>query len=242
MSRIRDLAKSIRPLVRRRGWDVVPFPGSNHAHLRGRFLDRLGVDLVLDVGANTGQFGRNARQAGYAGRMISFEPMSAAFAQLERTASGDSQWVAVHAAVGAAPGELKINVAHNSISSSLLPMLDRHATIAPRSRYVGTETVRVERLDVLVDEAVSNARAPFLKVDTQGYEAFVLDGATGVLDRVVGVELELSLVPLYDGQMLWDGMIDRMKAAGFSLEVISPGLVDPERGETLQIDGLFRRT
>jgi len=61
------------------------------------------------------------------------------------------------------------------------------------------------------------------------------------LDLIISVELEMSLVPLYDGQELLGEMLERLTRQGFSLRTLSPGLVDSETGETLQIDGIFVR-
>ena len=121
-------------------------------------------------------------------------------------------------------------------------MLALHADYAPGSRYVATETVPVTRLDTASAEEVRNARSPFLKIDTQGYEATVLSGAGSVMDMFVGVELEMSLVPLYEGQTLLHETLDLMRGFGFRLAAVSPGLVDDTNtGETLQVDGTFLR-
>jgi FkbM family methyltransferase len=242
VSAFRRAGARMRPIVQRRGWDLVRYPGASHlGHLRNSFLRRMSVDLVVDVGANTGQFGRRIRSAGYRGDMVSLEPMAEAFKELERRVDGDPAWTAIRGALGSEPGELPINISKNSISSSLLPMEDRHADAALDSVYVGTEMVPVHRLDELLAHEVTTASAPYLKIDTQGYEATVLNGASGVLDRFVGVELELSLAPLYSGQILMLDLMNRMRAEGFEVEVVTPGLFDPRRGETLQVDGIFAR-
>ena len=123
----------VRPLVRRAGYDVVRWPGARHGYLRSRILHRLAVEVVLDVGANVGQYGRDLRAFGYHGHIHSFEPMRGPFERLTVTAAADGSWTATRSAVGAESGELSINVAENSISSSLLPMLSRHLDAASGS-------------------------------------------------------------------------------------------------------------
>ena len=241
MGRFRRVADRVRPHVQRRGWDVLRYPGINFDHARSRVLERLRVDLVVDVGANTGQYAKRLRAHGYRGKILSFEPMSREYSELVAATVSDRGWTAERLGLGAEAGELQINIAGNSISSSLLPMLARHEACAPDSRYVGTEMVPVARLDEVAREAVTEASAPHLKIDTQGYEASVLDGATALLDLIISVELEMSLVPLYDGQELLGEMLERLTRQGFSLRTLSPGLVDSETGETLQIDGIFVR-
>lgn len=82
---------------------------------------------------------------------------------------------------------------------------------------------------------------PFLKIDTQGYEVRVLDGATALLNVIIGLQLELSFVPLYEGHKLYDALADRLRALGFSIWGIWPGIHEPNSGRMLQVDVVFFR-
>jgi FkbM family methyltransferase len=159
------------------------------------------VDLVLDIGANTGQFAQLLRRAGYRGRMIFFEPLSRAHSELLRNSRGDLRWeIADRCAVGDYDGEIDLHIAGNSVSSSVLPMLQIHEDTALGSAPVGTERVPLRRLDSVAGVYLERCTVPFVKIDTQGFEDRVLNGAAGLLDRVIGLQLELSLVPLHGGQ------------------------------------------
>lgn len=241
MGRLKQAAKHARPWVRDHGYDVVRFPAGQLGHRRSLLMRRLGTDLVVDVGANVGQYGRELRQFGYRGRILSFEPMSDAFASLAAVAAADGAWDVVRSAVGVESGEVTINVAGNSISSSILPMSERHQHAAAVSVYEGTETVPIDRLDRLAAAAVGSAASPLLKIDTQGYESIVLDSASGVLDSISALELELSLVELYAGQELMPAMLSRVEDLGFRLAVMESGFWDRATGETLQINAVFTR-
>jgi hypothetical protein len=144
-------------------------------------------------------------------------------------------------AIGERDGNVTINIAGNSASSSLLPMTDRHKGAAPASVYVGTETVEVRRLDGVRHPFLDEAASPFLKIDTQGYESQVLAGAASMLPSLVGVQLEMSLRHLYEGQSLWQDVIASLEAAGFQLWAIVPGFFEPATGRMLQCDGIFFR-
>jgi FkbM family methyltransferase len=197
---------------------------------------------VFDVGANVGQFGRSVRDAGYRGRIVSFEPLSAAWEQLVAASRSDSLWqVAPRAAIGNEDGEIEIHVSGNSMSSSVLDMLDAHAIAAPGSAYVGREKVLLRRLDTVAVDYLRPDSSLFVKIDTQGYEDRVLQGASNLLKNTVGLQLECSLVPLYEGQLLYDEMSRRLKALGFALWGITPGFFDPGNGRLLQIDATFFR-
>ncbi|MEO8331311.1 MAG: FkbM family methyltransferase [Gallionella sp.] len=206
-------------------------------------LRQFDIDLVLDVGANKGQFAAEIRQCGYAGRIVSFEPLSQAHGELMRACADDALWEAYpRCALGDHIGEVEINIAGNSESSSILPMLEAHRSAAPESAYQGKEIVPIKTLDAVAGQYLKDARAPFLKIDTQGFEWQVLDGARDALPHIKGILVELSLVQLYGGQHLWREVIDRLDAEGFTLWSFKPAFVDLSQGRILQVDGVFYRT
>ena len=61
------------------------------------------------------------------------------------------------------------------------------------------------------------------------------------LSRVVGLQLELSMVPLYDGQPLIDDLIGSVRTMGFVLMSLEPDFYDQSTGQLLQADGIFFR-
>lgn len=206
-------------------------------------LKKFEIDLVLDVGANCGQFSSGIRRGGYRGKIVSFEPLTSAFAKLTEAQVGDRLWdVYPRCAIGDQDGDVTINIAGNSASSSLLPMLETHTTAAPHTAYIGKETVKLMRLDSITPDFFSTFKKPFLKIDTQGFEWHVLDGAINTLSQVQGVLLEMSLIPLYEGQHLWGDMLNRMEKAGFTLWALQLGFTDSTNGRTYQVDGIFYRT
>lgn len=207
-----------------------------------QLLRQHAVDVVLDVGANDGGYASAIRQHGYAGRIISFEPVREPFQKLQARSTRDQNWETQHCAIGAIRGEVTINVAGNAAaSSSILPMLDRHVQSEPSSAYVGTELVPIHRLDDIVPSmgARANDRI-FLKVDVQGYERAVLDGTDQLLQsgQVVGIQIELSFTPLYAGGMDWREGLDRASDLGMTLMGLDPGFTDAS-GQMLQADAVF---
>jgi len=233
----------VRRFLRRAGRDLVAYDYRAHPVARRmHLLETNEISLVLDVGANTGQYGRELRELGYRGRIVSFEPLRSAYLELERSAVGDPLWTTFNCGIGSTTGSAEINVASNVHSSSLLAMLPRHLSSAPESGYRAREEIIVRTLDSVLPEIHAEAENIFLKSDTQGYEAEVLKGAQETLLRVRGVQLELSLVPLYDGETLLADMIYRMSASGFQLMSLEPGFADPRTGQLLQVDGIFYRT
>lgn len=237
------LRRRIKAVARRFGFDVIRFhpESSDGAKLRA-VMQHMKTDLVLDVGANEGQYGNMLREFGYRGRIVSFEPLSSAHAILKRHAQGDVAWqIHPRGAIGDRDGDITINIAGNNVSSSVLPMLDKHADAAPESRYIGSETVPLVRLDTIASSYTAGASSLFLKIDTQGFEAAVLSGGPELLKQCRAVQLELSLAPLYEGQELWEYFLREFTAQGFQLWTVLPGFVEAATGRTLQIDAIFVR-
>ncbi len=205
-------------------------------------LDCHKVTVVFDVGANVGQFGKELRLAGYRGRIVSFEPLSSAHGRLRKMARRDPSWiVAPQMAIGASDTVVHLNIAGDSVSSSVLDMLDVHVRAAPDSAYVGSEPITMRKLDSVAGEYLEDEDVLFLKADVQGCESEVLQGARELLPRIIGLHLELALVPCYRDQLPFERVAEELRAAGFSLWLLSPGTIDEQTGRQLQVDAVFFR-
>lgn len=236
--------RSARKLLRRNGIDVSDyFPELDWERNFLRQLQAHQVSVALDVGANSGQYATGLRQAHFAGRIVSFEPLSGPFAALERKAAADPQWECRRCALGDVDGTISINVAGNEgASSSVLPMLKRHEDAFPPANYVGSEQVSIHRLDSVASEVLQPNDVAYLKIDVQGFERQVIEGGLAtVKDRCVGLQLELSFQPLYEGGMLIREALELADSLGFTLAGLLPGFSDPRNGRMLQADGIFFR-
>ena len=149
-----------------------------------------GVDTVIDVGANRGQFVHELRRDGWRGPIVSIEPLPGAYAALADRASHDRLWTTVNVAAGAARGVANLKIAENEASSSLLAMHGRHRAAAPASRFVESIDVVVDTIDSIVAERHVGGTF-YMKIDTQGYELEVLRGASSTIDACAAIELEL---------------------------------------------------
>jgi FkbM family methyltransferase len=239
-----SLTQTAKTFLRKLGLDVHRFrpQASEDARLIA-MLAAHDVNLVLDVGANEGQFGQLLRSGGYRGRIVSFEPLTQPRRRLAQLSRRDPSWtVAEQAAIGAEMGEIEIHIARNSVSSSALAMLNAHSAAAPQAQYESSERVALRTLDSVAAAYIDGSTTPFLKIDTQGFEDRVLRGAQDVLQKTVGVQLELSLVPLYEGQVRYEELMERLKNAGFDLWAVSPAFVHPRTGRHLQVDATFFRS
>jgi FkbM family methyltransferase len=206
-----------------------------------RLLQLCNIKSLLDAGANTGQFAYYTRHAGYKHRIISFEPLSEAFYLLNAFARKDPEWETVNAALGDTDGEIEINISANLQSSSILEMKARHIEAAPESAFKCKEKVKIHKIDTIIHQYSDNLNETFLKIDTQGYGKRVLRGAEQSLKEIKGLQIELSLVELYQGETLYREMINFISDLGFTIFSIEPGFRDKETGQLLQVDVIFYR-
>lgn len=238
-----SLKNRIKLLARRFGVNIGRYNSAQSIEARVHTqLEYHKVDCVLDVGANDGGYGKFLRSAGFMGNIVSFEPQANAHDKLVEMSRSDPAWkIAPPMALGDVESELEINVAGNSTSSSLLTMLPSHVESAPYSKCIGKEIVKVHRLDGLDEPVIRAAKRIYLKIDTQGYEKPVLLGAKGIIDKVVGIQLEMSVIPLYEGQALFQELLTWLDDAGFEMWGVAPGFMNQTTGRMLQFDGIFFR-
>lgn len=200
-----------------------------------------GVNLVLDVGANEGQFALELRGFGYHGRIVSFEPIASAFVKLSERAARDPLWTCEQIALGHCDGQSEINVSANGQSSSLLTMNPRLLESAPETRFIRKETVTVRRLDSIIPRVQDPQDVLYLKIDAQGFEKNVLGGAGDALDDITGLQVEVALVHLYNDAMLFEEMLEYAAAREFVLMGLEPEFSDPRTGQLLETDCIFFR-
>jgi FkbM family methyltransferase len=220
---LQDAKKSIGAIASRFGYAIVPkwrLPNLEFAaHLR-QVLDRYDIGCVVDVGANTGQYGRFLRdEVGFRGLIVSIEPIPECWAALRRTAFGDEAWLTLNCALGATDAEAEFNVMADSMFSSFLePDNACVPGMATANRVRGRISVAVRRLDAVLAEIEQSRQLPplYLKLDTQGFDLQVLEGAGAALGRVSALQTELSVMPIYRGMPDWQTAIAMLRHYGFA--------------------------
>ncbi|MGO9545637.1 MAG: FkbM family methyltransferase [Rhodomicrobium sp.] len=224
----------VRRAVRKLGYDISPaMPGLVD------FLQHRGVSTVIDAGANEGQFGLWLRRRTYAGRIISFEPLSKPFKILQAHAAKDTNWQVHQLALGAEPGHAAINVSDYSLFSSLKEITSAATKFDPRAAAVSREQITVCRLDDLCLEDIAGS---FLKIDTQGFEKDILAGAAKSLSSFCGIQLELPVVHFYKDSWRIGEAMEFMRDKGFVLSQIQPvNFSNQDPVSLVEVDALFRR-
>ena len=226
------------------GWEIRRWPHpATHAGALKDILRSRGINCVIDVGANRGQFALLVRKLGYQGRIVSIEPGSEAFRTLEALAASDKEWLVLRMALGSKPGKAKLHITSSDNLSSLLPQTTyAHIYFPDASQVVQTEEVSMSTLALLFDELVRGIPEPrvLLKVDTQGYDFYVLKGAEPVLPRISALHIEVAFVPLYSGVPSWHEIISWCEGQGFGLYGLFPVLRDPN-GHLVEADAILVR-
>ncbi|MES2096938.1 MAG: FkbM family methyltransferase [Pseudomonadota bacterium] len=196
---------------------------------------------LLDVGANVGQFGLSMFSADFNGRLVSFEPLPGARAELQNKAARyPGRWEVSDAfALSDRSGEARFNVAANLASSSFLNQSNDMRAVAPFAAKTHEIVVRTARLDDVLYGYVRPGASIALKIDVQGAEGAVLAGARESLGRMRYVMLEQSIAGLYDGQPRYFELDETLRLAGFKLLDLEPGFRDPATGELLEFDALY---
>ena len=209
-------------------WRMDHLAYARHLH---RLFQYLGVDCVLDVGANTGQFRDFLRtEVGYGGAIVSFEPIPALAARLRVQASADADWEIRELALGAAAGEMTLNVMESTVFSSFLapraPQLESSfARRLTEWNAVNSQIrVPVSTLDSVfpaIQQRLGCA-APFLKLDTQGFDLEVARGGQEVLPQMRAIQTEASLIPIYHGMPSYTETIGAFQSLGFDVSGLFP--------------------
>lgn len=169
-----------------------------------RMMKANGIDVIIDVGANRGEFAHDLIKSGFSGTILSFEPVPATFEKLSKTAAQFESWHCFKLALGEANSTATIHTHNEDVFSSILSPSD-----FGRTRYQTLKTsqnieIEVRRLDAVLSDLIQNKTidekfCAFLKVDTQGYDLNVIHGASGFMDQIKMLQTEASIKAIYDG-------------------------------------------
>jgi FkbM family methyltransferase len=237
--RIHALSKNIEEpiLFKLRQQGGLP---STYQKLNTPWFKSLGIDTVLDIGANTGQFTRTILALLPNANIYSFEPLPDCFEQLQEFASKHSNIKTFNAGIGDESGMISFERNDYSPSSSFLKINDTHKQAFTFTEKSSTVEVKIERLDDIT-QSLDLGKSLFIKIDVQGYEDKVLKGGEETIKKAKVVIVETSFVPLYESQPLFDDVYSVFKKLGFSYFGMNDQLSDPNTGQILQGDAIFTR-
>ncbi len=227
------LRKYIKVLFREFGYDITRLETPDY--LFQKHLKMYKINLILDVGANIGQFAQLMFLSGFKGKIISFEPQQIPFSLIP----AKDNWEKVNTALGNFNGFTNINISKSSVCSSI----PKNNTILTdeyeRACYINQERIEVRKLDSIYHSYIQPADKVFLKMDVQGYEREVMLGAKQFIrDYVVGMYVEMHTQQIYENEPLMEDQITYVKNLGFELVSIHPDFITTF-GSTLGYNGMF---
>ncbi len=232
----------LRKIIQKTGFDL-------HRHRPKadywQFLRDQNIKTVLDIGANIGQFAKEAREALPEAQIYSFEPVKSCFETLEASFKEDREFKAFNYALGDQYEKTEINKSAYAPSSSLLKMSDTHKNLFPHTKDHSGEIIEVRRLDEIVKELnLPDGKAGlnkniFIKVDVQGFEDKVINGGIETFKKAKVILLETSFTELYTGQPNFDDIYEKMKLLGFTYKGSLQQKLNKHTGEVISEDSIF---
>jgi FkbM family methyltransferase len=245
-----SLLKDARSLLRRTGFDVVRWPRRPEAGVTdwalAEVLRTRGINVVIDAGANRGQFAQRLRGLGYGGRIVSFEPSPTVLPVVTARAANDPDWIVRPVGLSSRAGQAELRLHREAQLDSLLDLLPSvTAQHFPGMEDLGTATVTLSTLADEFEGIIAGVAEPqvLLKADIQGHEAEMLHGAGEAgLDRsVVAAFIELVAQPVYRGQAAMGTVLDMIMQEGFVPVAFEPLFESSDGLRIVELDALFMR-
>lgn len=223
------------------GISIKKFPSRDERRLL-KYLNNKKINIAFDIGANVGQYANFLINTGFSGKIYSFEPQKEAFYSLKKNMNKyKSRWEGINVGLGSSSGEVLINKSANSVSSSILPILNHHIEAEKNSIYVSKENIKIITLDEFIVERELNPESIFLKIDSQGYEYNILMGSLNSLSYIKALQIEMSIKPLYDGEKSFFELNDFITKKGFKISGIQSGFANELECKLLQMDVIYTK-
>ena len=197
------------------------------------------IDLVLDVGASTGNWASQLIDEGYASKIVSFEPLSNSYRVLKSRCSEFPNWECHNFAIGDVTGQTSLNISKNNESSSISKILNTHIEAFPESQIISEESIEIKTIDNFLAKRPDLEGNIFAKVDVQGFEKKVLTGASYSLERISILQLEMGLEALYHDELLFCDWLKYLKDLQFHPLYIQNAFSHHQTKKLLQVDCIF---
>ncbi len=223
------------------GIDLIRYPSPEFSK-KIKLFDYLSIDLVLDVGANIGQYASELRASGYKEKIYSFEPVSTSYNYLRKIAKKDDKWEVFPFALGDCNEHTQMFVTENLVSSSLYEPSEKLEAIESRTKVIEKENIEVKTLDSIFDSMKMDDKSIFLKMDVQGFESNVISGAKQHLSHIKAIQLEMPLEKTYNGGGDFYELDTLLRQNEFKLISIDSGYYNPENGFNIEVDGIYCNT
>jgi FkbM family methyltransferase len=208
---------------------------------RHQWLIEKNIKTILDIGANTGQFSEFAFRLFPEAKIYAFEPIPKCYHDLLSNFANNPNFQAFQVALGNEKGKAKMNVNEFSLASSLLDLADLLKTSYPYAASIeNTEEVEIDCLDEIAEE-IEIVEPLLIKVDVQGFEDRVIAGGEQTFNRASVILIEMSIEKLYEDQVLFDELYQKLKNLGFEYKGNYAQHHSKINNQILYVDGIFTK-
>lgn len=203
-----------------------------------RWLTRLRVDTVVDVGANIGQFADLALAVLPHATVHSFEPIPSCYAVLAQQYGSLPQVRTYNVALARTAGTADFHVSAHSPSSSLLESTVLQGELFPHTAERAVITVATAPLDSFQSQ-LTPGRRMLVKLDVEGAELAVIEGAQSVMGDALAVVAEAAFVSVRRGQSTFEDIDRSLAQLGLRFSGVLSQKLRPGDGVPLIGDCLF---
>lgn len=221
--------------------NFLPFKkNKNHTSIVDQklWLRRQNIKTFIDIGAFIGEYVDYAHRLYPEAKIYAFEPLKEAYHTLEDKKKHMNNLKIFNLALGETKMKSVIYRSSYPPSSSLLSMGSIHKQNFPHTAKLSKDYVIVNRLDDVLQEE-SLKQNIFIKIDTQGYEEKVIKGGKETIKKTSIIQTEVSFVPLYKKQALFDDIYKILTQLGFIFFGIRNQIISPLDGHPLQAHVYF---
>jgi FkbM family methyltransferase len=204
------------------------------------YLATLKINTLIVVGASHGNFIELVRSVHPSCDIIAFEPLPIAYKVLVNKFQNDYSVKLYNLAIGNKIGEILFFENEYTFSSSVLKLGVKHIEEFPYAKSVSNRLVHIDCLDNLVlDDQIK--KPILLKIDVQGLEKEVIEGAVKMLSLVDYVLIEVSFEELYEGQSLFEEVNHKLNNFGLYYNGSFGQLYSSSNGRIIQADAFYTR-
>ena len=203
-----------------------------------KWLSKLGINTIINIGSNEGQFALDLRKYIPKAKIYAFEPLPDPFKILCAKFENDSNFTAFPFALGKDEGIVDMYLNEYSPSSSLLKMDDNHKKHFDFAKNEFQVKVDIKKLDDVAFQ-FEILKPLLVTIDVQGFELDVINGGLETIRKADVIITEVSFTSLYKGQPLFDELYATITSLDFEYAGNFEQLISPVNDAILQADAIF---
>jgi len=194
-------------------------------------------DLLIDVGANQGDFSKNYLDN--FNKLFLFEPNKNLMDSLNVRFESEKKVKIFNIGIDKFKSSRKFYITNDTgqTLSSMRTQTELMGQTLKNSKITKDVNVNFDRLDNIIPSKVENI---FLKTDTQGNELNVLESLGNFIDKTIFIKCEMPVLNLYNIDYSYWDILDFFKKNDF-IPVFFDNGIRSEKGELIEFDVIFEK-